>query len=47
MVHLAGIFVFSPELVTRHGVGEFVFDEGENLAIPPKADAATCEALQP
>jgi hypothetical protein len=47
MVHLAGIFVFAPEGITHHGVGELVLDEDENLVIPPKADAAMCEALQP
>ena len=47
MVHLAGIFVFAPEGVTHHGAGEFAIDEEDNLVIPPKADAALCEALQP
>ena len=48
MVHLAGIFVYTPDgSVTHHGAGEFAIDEEDNLVIPPKADAALCEALQP
>jgi len=47
MMHLAGIFVFTPEGFTHHGVGELAVDEDFNLIIPAKADAALCEALQP
>jgi hypothetical protein len=47
MLQLAGIFIFAPEGVTHRGAGEFALDEEGNLIIPPKADAALCEALQP
>jgi hypothetical protein len=48
MLRLAGIFVFAPDdSVTHHGAGELAIDEEGNLIIPPKADAALCEALQP
>src|SRR5215217_7856259 len=48
MMHLAGIFVFAPDGgVTHHGAGELAIDEDGNLVIPPKDDAALCEALQP
>jgi hypothetical protein len=48
MVHLAGIFVFTPDGgITHHGAGELALDEDFNLIIPAKADAAMCEALQP
>jgi hypothetical protein len=48
MVHLAGIFVYTPDgSVTHHGVGELAIDEEGNLVIPAKEDAALCEALQP
>jgi len=48
LVHLAGIFVFTPDGgITHHGAGELVLDEEGNLDIPAKADAALCEALQP
>jgi hypothetical protein len=47
MLRLAGIFMFAPEGITHHGAGEFALDEDENLVIPPKEDAALCEALDP
>jgi len=47
MVHLAGIFVFTPDGgITHHGAGEVAIDEEGNLVIPAKEDAALCEALQ-
>ena len=47
MVHLAGIFVFTPDgSATHHGAGEFAIDDDGILVIPPKEDAALCEALQ-
>jgi hypothetical protein len=47
MVHLAGIFVFTPDGgITHHGAGELAIDEEGNLVIPAKEDAALCEALQ-
>ncbi len=46
MVHLAGIFVFTPDGgFTHHGAGERVVDEDGNLVVPAKADARLCEAL--
>jgi hypothetical protein len=48
MLHLAGIFTFAPDgSYTHRGAGEFALDEEGNLIIPPKEDAALCEALQP
>jgi len=47
MLRLAGIFIFAPEGITHHGAGEFALDEEGNLIIPPKVDAALCEALRP
>jgi len=47
MVHLAGLFVFTPDgSATHHGAGEFAIDDDGILVIPPKEDAALCEALQ-
>jgi hypothetical protein len=48
LVHLAGIFVFTPDGgITHHGAGELAIDEEGNLVIPAQEDAALCEALQP
>src|SRR5215212_2332870 len=48
LLHLAGIFTFAPDgSYTHRGAGEFALDEEGNLIIPPKEDAALCEALQP
>jgi len=46
MLRLAGIFIFAPDSITHHGVGEFLLDDEGDLVVAAKTDAALCEALK-